>query len=60
MKHKLRMKDDGRRDKGAGEGKTKLGKEDLEDLFKKFKCIRIMIRIHTLIHAFINWKKFAK
>ena len=31
MKPKLRIEDDGRRDKGAGEGKTKLGKvEDLE------------------------------
>ena len=29
---KLRIEDDGRRDKGAGESKTKLGKEeDLED-----------------------------
>jgi hypothetical protein len=35
MKPKLRIEDDGRRDKGAGEGKTKLGKEeDLEDLSK--------------------------
>ena len=33
MKPKLRMEDDGRRVKGAGEGKTKVGKEDdLEDL----------------------------
>ena len=33
MKPKLRIEDDGRRDKGAGEGKAKLGKEeDLEDL----------------------------
>ena len=34
MKPKLRIEDDGKRDKGAGEGKTKLGKEDLEDLSK--------------------------
>ena len=35
MKPKLLIEDDGRRDKGAGEGKTKLGKEeDLEDLSK--------------------------
>ena len=35
MKPKLRIEDDGRRDKGAGEGKAKLGKEeDLEDLSK--------------------------
>ena len=35
MKPKLRIEDDGRRDKGAGEGETKLGKEeDLEDLSK--------------------------
>ena len=35
MKPELRIEDDGRRDKGAGEGKTKLGKEeDLEDLSK--------------------------
>ena len=35
MKPKQRIEDDGRRDKGAGEGKTKLGKEeDLEDLSK--------------------------
>ena len=36
MKPKLRIEDDGRRDKGVGEGKTKLGKdeEDLEDLSK--------------------------
>ena len=34
MKPKLRIENDGR-DKGAGEGKTKLGKEeDLEDLSK--------------------------
>ena len=35
MKPKLRIEDNGRRDKGAGEGKTKLGKkEDFEDLSK--------------------------
>ena len=35
MKPKLRIEDDGKRDKGAGESKTKLGKEeDLEDLSK--------------------------
>ena len=35
MKPKLRIEDDGRRDKDAGEGKTKLGKEeDLEDSSK--------------------------
>ena len=28
MKPKLRIEDDGRRDKGAGEGKTKLGKDE--------------------------------
>ena len=32
MKPKLRIEDDGKRDKGAGGGKTKLGKE--EDLSK--------------------------
>ena len=35
MKPKLRIEDDGRRDKGAGEGKTKFWKEEvLEDLSK--------------------------
>ena len=35
MKSKLRIEDDGKRDKGARGGKTKLGKEkDLEDLSK--------------------------
>ena len=35
MKPKLRIEADGRRDKGAGEGKSNLGKdEDLEDLSK--------------------------
>ena len=35
MKPKLRIEDDGRRDKGAGEGKTKLGKDEYsEDLSK--------------------------
>ena len=36
MKPKLRIENDGRRDKGAGKSKTKLGKEeeDLEDLSK--------------------------
>ena len=35
MKPKLRIENDGRRDKGAGEGKTKLvEEEDLEDLSK--------------------------
>ena len=35
MKPKLRIDDDGKRDKGAGEGKINLGKEeDLEDLSK--------------------------
>ena len=29
MKPKLRIEDDGKRDKDDGEGKTKLGKEDL-------------------------------
>ena len=36
IKPKIRIEDDGRRDKGAGEDKTKVGKEeeDLEDLSK--------------------------
>ena len=36
IKPKLRIEDDGRRDKGAGKGNTKLGKveEDLEDFSK--------------------------
>ena len=44
MKPKLRIEDDGRRDKGAGEGKTKLGKEeeDLEDLSNRSKQLMMM------------------
>ena len=35
IKPRLHIENDGRRDKGAGKGKTKLGKkEDLEDLSK--------------------------
>ena len=43
MKPKLHIEDDVRRDKGAGEGKTKLGKEeDLEDLSKYISSIYII------------------